>query len=139
MNYAEIEELADRLGGSVTRECFSEALQQYMATALWSSYDDPETGPLDDTHDVSDIADESRDEMARDVWDFLSTCWDRGLDLGPIEPGQIGHDFWLTRNHHGAGFWDRGLGELGDTLTEMAHAYGGSDPYVGDDGKIYLA
>lgn len=21
--------------------------------------------------------------------------------------GQAGHDFWLTRNHHGAGFWEK--------------------------------
>ena len=30
---------------------------------------------------------------------------------------QVGHDFWLTSQGHGAGFWDRGLEELGDTLT----------------------
>lgn len=36
----------------------------------------------------------------------------------------IGHDFILTRNHHGAGFWDRGLGDLGDRLTTAAHVYG---------------
>lgn len=31
---------------------------------------------------------------------------------------QAGHDFWLTRNGHGTGFWDRP--ELyGDTYTEM--------------------
>lgn len=39
----------------------------------------------------------------------------------------MGHDFWLTRNGHGAGFWDRGLGELGDRLTDAAHAYGSVD------------
>jgi hypothetical protein len=36
-----------------------------------------------------------------------------------------GHDFWLTRNGHGAGFWDRGYpDEVGDALTEAAHAFG---------------
>ena len=35
-----------------------------------------------------------------------------------------GHDFALTRNGHGAGFWDRGLGEMGDMLTDEAKAYG---------------
>lgn len=33
-----------------------------------------------------------------------------------------GHDFWLTRNHHGAGFWD-GDWEHGDELTKIAHQY----------------
>jgi hypothetical protein len=38
---------------------------------------------------------------------------------------QNGHDFWLTRNRHGAGFWDRGYPDTaGDALTEAAEAYG---------------
>ena len=36
----------------------------------------------------------------------------------------IGHDFWLTSQGHGAGFWDRGLGEVGDILTDSADGYG---------------
>lgn len=52
--------------------------------------------------------------------------------------GHAGHDFWLTRNRHGAGFWDRGLpDDLGKLLTDAAHAFGGVDLYLGDDGKIY--
>ena len=52
---------------------------------------------------------------------------------------QAGHDFWLTRNGHGAGFWDRGLGERGDRLTAAAHAYGTSELYAGDDGRLYVS
>ncbi|AVD99834.1 hypothetical protein SEA_FLAPPER_91 [Gordonia phage Flapper] len=36
----------------------------------------------------------------------------------------FGHDFLLTRDGHGAGFWDRGLGDLGDYLTTIAKGYG---------------
>ena len=35
-----------------------------------------------------------------------------------------GHDFALTRNGHGTGFWDRGMGEMGDMLTEECKPYG---------------
>ena len=35
-----------------------------------------------------------------------------------------GHDFALTRNGHGTGFWDRGLGTIGDMLTEECKPYG---------------
>ena len=28
-----------------------------------------------------------------------------------------GRDFWFTRNGHGVGFWDRGLGDDGETLS----------------------
>jgi hypothetical protein len=52
---------------------------------------------------------------------------------------QAGHDFWLTRNRHGAGFWDRGLGEVGDKLTEAAHSEGGVDLYVGDDDLVHAS
>lgn len=50
-------------------------------------------------------------------------------DLAEIDDAQAGHDFWLTRNHHGAGFWDRGLGEIGKRLTESAHGFGGVNVY----------
>lgn len=48
-------------------------------------------------------------------------------DAGSAEAA-FGHDFWLTRQGHGVGFWDRegeGLpSELGDALTEQAKAFG---------------
>lgn len=52
---------------------------------------------------------------------------------------RAGIDLWLTRCGHGVGFWDRRLGDLGDKLTESASALGNLDPYIGDDGRVYLA
>lgn len=49
----------------------------------------------------------------------------------------IGHDFILTRNHHGAGFWDRGLGDLGDRLTKASDPYGTIDLDI-ENGSITL-
>ena len=43
---------------------------------------------------------------------------------------QAGHDFWLTRNGHGAGFWDRGIEEAGERLTEAARSYPEADVYI---------
>jgi hypothetical protein len=51
-------------------------------------------------------------------------------------PEQAGHDFWLTRNRHGVGFWDRDLGTLGELLTEKAHKFGSVGTYV-DNGLLY--
>jgi len=46
---------------------------------------------------------------------------------------QAGHDFWLTRNRHGVGFWDRGLPEeLGESLTKAAQGFGGVDVFRED-------
>ena len=51
---------------------------------------------------------------------------------------QAGHDFWLTRNGHGAGFWDGDWPDrTGHRLSEAAKSYGEYHLYVGDDGKIY--
>jgi hypothetical protein len=50
-----------------------------------------------------------------------------GIDLGQYDPTQIGHDLWLTRNGHGAGFWDRPEiygAENARILTLMAQAMG---------------
>lgn len=44
--------------------------------------------------------------------------------LDGMDAEQAGHDLWLTRNHHGAGFWDRGLGVKGEKLTALAHKFG---------------
>lgn len=42
-----------------------------------------------------------------------------------LESG-FGHgvDFYLTRNGHGTGFWDRGYGDIGRQLTDAAKTYG---------------
>ena len=133
-------DLARSMGGA-TAGTFALALDGYLGCALWSSWDLYTERPLDELG-AGAVADETFDDMACDVWRFLATCWgdvweDFEIDLSGIEPEQLGHDLWLTRNRHGAGFWDRGLGEIGDKLTELAHSYGGVTLYIGDDGKIY--
>ena len=133
-------DLAFSMGGA-TASTFALALDGYLECALWSSYDLDTGRPLDELG-AGAVADETIDGMACDVWRFLATCWgdvweDFEIDLSGIEPKQLGHDLWLTRNRHGAGFWDRGLGEIGDKLTELAQSYGGVTLYIGDDGKIY--
>ena len=133
-------DLAFSMGGA-TAGTFALALDGYLECALWSNCDLYTGRPLDELG-AGAVADETFDDMACDVWRFLATCWgdvweDFEIDLSGIEPEQLGHDLWLTRNRHGAGFWDRGLGEIGYKLTELAHSYGDVTLYIGDDGKIY--
>jgi hypothetical protein len=77
-----------------------------------------------------------------DCADFLSFCAKDGLIEEYADSGatweQFGHDFWLTRNGHGVGFWDRGLGALGDKLSKAAKSMGSRDTGLGDDGLIYF-
>lgn len=70
--------------------------------------------------------------------DMLERAYKLSEAQGNYDESRAGTDFWFTRNRHGAGFWDRGLSDVGNVLTNMAHAYGSSDLYAGDNGKLYL-
>jgi hypothetical protein len=106
----------------------------YLRAALWSSTDDDEE-PLDKEYDISDIAPEAVRKARKDVERFFNQA---GHLLAGMAPDFVGHNFWLTRNHHGTGFWDRDLGPKGDELTDLSHRFGEQWMYVGDDGKVYL-
>ncbi len=109
----------------------------YKTCLLWSSVDD-DGEPLDKSHDFDSFAPKAIEQIESECADFLSDP--RTLELCEKHGiAQSGHDFWLTRNHHGAGFWDRGYPTVeGEYLTARAHAAGSQDPYIGDDGMVYL-
>ena len=116
--------------------------ENYLIAALWSSTDNTnEQGgdPLDANYSLDDIAPESVEQAEKDCLAFIAEN-DGDID-GDYE--QAGYDFWLTRNHHGAGFWDGDWDEerngmIGQRLTEASHKFGEVNAVVGDDGKIYL-
>lgn len=114
-----------------------ELLEGYTATALWAEEDgapgwsslglSAETAATlaADVRAFADAA-EALVRQAEGVWG--DSLWRRA-----------GHDLWLTRNGHGAGFWDGDWPEaLGEQLTEIAHGLGERHLYRGDDGLLYL-
>ena len=121
----------------------------YIVCALWASCDNstPSGGdPLDQNFTITDIAPEALERIKADCGHFQQAHADllaQAYSLYSVTDGSspetyAGHDFWLTRNSHGAGFWDRDLGEVGEQLTVAAHNMGGSDIYPGDDGSLYV-
>jgi len=108
--------------------------RHYLIAALWSSNDDVGE-PLDYAHDLDSLAPESIAKAQADCRAFVKECAEL---LTGLNDEQVGHDFWLTRNHHGAGFWDRDLGAVGYRLTEVSHSFGECSLYEGDDGFIYM-
>ena len=110
-------------------------MQAAVDTAMWSTHDD-RGEPLRDSYFNSDLAPETVENLHMDVHLFVEENIE-DLMASNLDSLQIGHDFILTRNGHGAGFWDRGLGEVGDRLSEAAKSYGSFDLYVGDDGLLY--
>jgi hypothetical protein len=122
-----------------------EFTQAYIEAALWSSNDDstPEGGePLDANYGIEDIDPDSLAKMSADCQRFQEeNAADLALYDSPRWTAEElgGHDFWLTRNGHGAGFWDRDClpKEAGKRLTDAAHKCGEVYLYVAD-GAIYM-
>ncbi len=111
----------------------------YMDAALWSSHDESdESGgePLDKNYDLNSIAPETWEKMVADCDRFKGEHEDE-LAQADMYNANGGHNFWLSRNGHGAGFFDRDLGDLGDALQEAAKKFGEYDLYVGDDGLVH--
>jgi len=113
---------------------------QYLVTALWSSTDDDE--PLDTSYEITDIHATAIAKSRLDCEAFLIENEQDVAALldGDHEMSSIMHDFWLTRNGHGCGFWDGDYPkEIGDRLTESSERFGDAELYVGDDGAIWLS
>lgn len=111
----------------------------YIECALWSSTD-IEGEPLDALYSIDDIESDTIKQMTKECADFQECNKDaltQAYNVAGYSEDMAGHDFWLTRNRHGAGFWDRGLQQVGAELTRFAHAYGSVDLIVGEDGKVY--
>ena len=105
-----------------------------------------EAGP--DSEDIttdSEFSQEALTELAQDCKEFQFSA--EGHMVGCSRGGsrytvqeQAGHDFWLTRNGHGAGFWDGDWPEKhGAVLDRIAKDFGEIWAYLGDDGFIYFA
>lgn len=131
-----------------------EFTEAYLRAALWSSTDEtnPESGgdPLDNNYSIDDIDAETLVEMALDCHEFQSSIkhisflrrvcrfvspWVTGGHIDDVNVNvespeyschaRAGHDFWLTRNGHGAGFWDGDWKEPAATfLTKASQEFG---------------
>ncbi len=121
----------------------------YIECMLWSTNDEstPEGGvPLDENYDIKDIDDNSLRNIIVDCEAFQRKHAD-SISCGPENllytllrsvKAQAGHDFWLTRNGHGAGFWDGGWErEVGERMSKTCEKMGEVTPCVGVNGKIY--
>ena len=122
-------------------EAFTDA---YIDCALWSStYGENDESPMDDGE--HELAEETLQTMRKDCERFYLANEDH-IDSdyytgsGSSAVAMAGHDFWLTRCGHGAGFWDGDWKEPhAKSLTDAARTFGAVDLYVGDDGLIYAA
>lgn len=119
-------------------------VKAYLAAAIWSSTYENEDGecvPMDDKYSTRDISASSIFDATQDCIQFINA---NGIpsygDPEYSDAEKAGHDFWLTRNHHGAGFWDRRELSMEDKarLMEASHSFREVDLIVGDDGELHF-
>jgi hypothetical protein len=137
---------------------FDEFLRGYMAALWWSSTDCIPSDRSDsgqeevvnlDQYDASEEAEAKCQADCEAFYQVHEADIDEAAQRYDLSRGDgadtgydfAGHDFALTRNGHGTGFWDRPElkeGGLGDRLTKASKAPGEIHPYLGDDNLIYL-
>lgn len=122
---------------------FQAFLTGYTTALFWSSTDDVDGETVNlDLYPVSTQAGDHCRAACLAFWqaneaDIRAAAAEYNKDDGF---GYAGHDFALTRNGHGAGFWDGDLTEaLGERLTAASKAAGECWPYVGDDYHVYIS
>jgi hypothetical protein len=109
----------------------SEFVQAYIEAMFFADTPEEESWSFDDLHESA---------LQKIKADCATFCADqKTLDLIEGEEKQAGHDLWLTRQGHGAGFWDGDWPkDAGEYLTARANQLGECWPYKGDDGVIYF-
>lgn len=104
-------------------------LDSYLETALWA--DAPENVDTDDLEFDKDSIREARKDIREFYMKTKKITDDIIFNHSPNDDDNFwrmfGHDFWLSRNGHGAGYWDKPevYGDGLDELTKIAESMGG--------------
>jgi hypothetical protein len=90
-------------------------------TAYFEAVDFTETGDTDQPEPGAELDEDFIRESIVDCMSFFSriACY-----LSDDQVTHAGHDFWLTRNGHGAGFWDGDCTAYGEMFTKISTGYG---------------
>ncbi len=81
---------------------------------------------------VCEDCDEDGERLGGD--DF--TVWEALVEQA-VNDEYIGHDIWLTRNGHGAGFWDRNYTDhVERAACAASKSLGGCDLWVTEEGQV---
>lgn len=122
-----------------------DTIAQLFTTLIWQAPHDPGLDTLGYTR--SDIPVDEQDVL---IGQFREFCRLNDADVRAFmahtgrDMTDVAHDYILTCNGHGAGFWDRcycgtgGLDEPAERLTEACRHYGNVDLDRADDGSLYI-
>lgn len=128
-HYSSSNDLIGRLAGAISRMAHG-----YLEAAVFTAYGE----------DGIEVDDEFYPEAVAGAFlvcaGFLRRC---GPDMiAAVDGGrgwsEIGSDIWFTQNGHGVGFWDRGLGDIGERLSDSARSLGEAYVVKTDGGKLTI-
>jgi len=100
----------------------------YLVAALW-------TNEMDEFSAVCDIDEDSKAIATIHCQRFLNEASPLLTEEWTDE--QIGHDIWLTRGGHGAGFWDRDLPNAKE-LSEICSKNSFNGSLFEAEGVVYI-
>jgi hypothetical protein len=144
------------------KDYLKEVVRGYVETALWTEEerledemgydeddeDDDEMSEIDaiiksynkkdfSNFEKEDIDADSLLDTYSDIKEFTNLLSDSTLD--EVEPFDLGMDFWLTRNGHGSGFWDRGYSEeTEEDLMSAVKNFKEKNLVIGDDLMLHF-
>ena len=138
-----------------TPEQIETITKHYLIALLWTMPGDDDCENPGDFIAIKDLPQKTIRKAKQDVIAFVDACgelfdkaiechsdgYSKHLDDGSVEAA-FGHDFAITRNGHGLGYWDsdnEGLPRLlGYALTRICESFGEANLYIGDDGRVYF-
>lgn len=124
-----------------------------LTVSLLGSESDDNGVPLLSNYSASDIDSDCLDRLyseycqfvnavEKKITELIGNTWnsiDEFYDIAQPVEYQAEHDFIMTRNGHGCGFWDGDWSEVvSSILNEEAKKFACVNGIIGDDGKIYL-
>lgn len=128
---------------------FTTFFSAYITAALWSSQDEDYNAANDRASDqnledfsVDDFTPEALEELRAHAFSFWCRMWyyldsEKDFSRTDDKAGSAGHDFWLTSQGHGAGFWDGDWPKYGDMFTRLSKCYPSEiNITVDGDGKL---
>lgn len=116
-----------------TNLSIQKVLDSYFETLLWAS---GEEGEFDGVT-IYDFSESAVNSSKMDIEKFIETINTNPsaiAEANEYDERMLGHNFALSRNGHGAGFFDNN----NDILQNICRETKSAEPYLGDDKKVYI-
>lgn len=89
-----------------------------------------------------ELSEESKEALRLECSTFLDKAGDLINEAcnskEDYDYGSAGNDFWFTRQGHGVGYWDRGLKDLGDSLTKICRTFPEKHLFLNDKNQLEI-